>query len=117
MVLCITGRFYTILTKPHIINKTTSGLRVRKNKQQVIHQSRWCFIPNYTQGLLLVPWILHYLNPLRGMNKTTNGFKVRTNDHQVIHRNQRRFIPNYTHRSFFVPLVDFTQFNPTPPYH
>ena len=51
------------------------------------------------------------------MNKITSGFKVRKNDHQVIHRNRRRFIPNYTQRSFFVPWVDFTQFNPTPSYH
>ena len=39
VVLCTTGRFYTMLTEPHIINKTTSGLRVRKNNQQAIHQS------------------------------------------------------------------------------
>ena len=51
------------------------------------------------------------------MNKTTSGFKVRKSDHQVIHRNQRRFIPNYTQMSFFVPWVDSTQFNPTPPFH
>ena len=57
VVLCITGRFYAILTEPHVINKTTSGLRVRKNNQQAIHQSRLCFIPNYTQGLLLVLWV------------------------------------------------------------
>ena len=57
VVLCITGRFYTILTEPPIINKTTSELRVRKNNHQAIHQSQWCFIPNYTQGLLLVAWV------------------------------------------------------------
>ena len=39
VVLCTTGRFYTILTEPHIINKTTSGRRVRKYNQQVIHQA------------------------------------------------------------------------------
>ena len=51
------------------------------------------------------------------MNKTTSGLKVSENDHQVIRPNQRRFIPNYTHWSFLVSWADFTQFNPTPPYH
>ena len=55
--LCIMGRFYTILTEPHIVNKTTSGLRVRKNNQQVIYQNQRRFIPNYAQRLLLVSWV------------------------------------------------------------
>ena len=86
VVLCITGRFYTILTEPHIINKITSGLRVRKNNQQAFYQSPWCFISNYTHGLLLVPWvwILHYLDPTpcyEWNNKITT---------MELHRNQWR---------------------------
>ena len=52
MVLCTAGRFETILIEPHIINKTTSGLRVRKNNQQVIHQNQWCFFQIIPTGCL-----------------------------------------------------------------
>ena len=53
VVLCTTGRLYTIFTEPHIIKNNPCTLGEKK----IIHQSRWCFIPNYTQMLLLVPWV------------------------------------------------------------
>ena len=30
------------------MNKTTSGLKVKKNDHQVIHRNQWRFIPNHT---------------------------------------------------------------------
>ena len=65
VVLCVTGRFYTILTEPHIVNKTTSGLGVRKKitNRQFIKADCVLFqiIPKgcyWYHG-----WILHYLDP------------------------------------------------------
>ena len=101
VVLCTTGRFYTILTEPHI-NKTTSELRVRQNNQQALHQSRWCFIPNYIQELLLVPWVdftLFRSNCVSWMQQPVvlKWEKITTIE---LHRSQWRFIQNYTHTWF-----------------
>ena len=77
VVLCTRGRFNTILIEPRIINKTTSGLTVRKNNQQVIHESRWCFIPNYWLGCFWYHgWLLHNLIQPHLIIKTTSGFRV-----------------------------------------
>ena len=57
VVLCTTDRLYTIFTESHIINKTTSVLRVRKNNQQAIHRNQWRFIQNYTHTSFFVSWV------------------------------------------------------------
>ena len=37
------------------MDKTTRDFKVRKNNHQVIHQNQWCFIPDDTHTLFLVP--------------------------------------------------------------
>ena len=39
------------------MDKTTSDFKVRKNNHQVNHQNQWCFIPDDTHVLFLVPQV------------------------------------------------------------
>ena len=83
MVLCTTGRIYTILTEPHIINKTTSGRRMRKKitSRQLIKADGVLFYIIPKVCYWYHGWIWHHLDPTRVMNETTSGLKVRKNYH------------------------------------
>ena len=39
------------------MDKTTSDFKVRKNNHQVSHENQWCFIPDHTLKLFLVPQV------------------------------------------------------------